>query len=195
MRRNAREHGSKYKCDICGVETTAQESFITAHVIAHTYAEEMVEKAYSSDANKFPDSPTRTCNGLFLCRDCDFFFESHDINIKGDGTISCNSKVLNDPRFKLGTAKNSKHKYVELNGTKVKWASKIDANDLYPTSAMLKWRLTLPIATNRRRLIDIFGIDPDDDEGPAQPSPAALLGKRKRQAEAPLPKKKGGKGR
>ena len=127
-------------------------------MIADSYASLLREKHHESAANwaLFPDSFFRSCNGLFCCRPRDKFFEEHEINIDPDFTIRCSDQVLKNPEFKVGKV----HKYAKLQGTKVAWANKPN----YPTSAMLKWRLDLPVAVSSRTLIEVYGIDPADDE-------------------------------
>ena len=177
--RNLDDGKGKYHCDICGAETTTEDTYFTAYVIADAYAGLLTKKHYESAANKalFPDSLIQSCNGLLCCRPCGIFFEKHEISIDPDFTIRCSDKVLKNPEFKVGKV----HKYAKLQGTKVAWANKPN----YPTPAMLKWRLDLPEATSRRALMEEFGLDPDDcDVSP--PSPSSLLaGKVRKAPESP----------
>lgn len=185
------DHPNCYKCDICQRETNRPSDFINSHIIAHAHARTLKLARTGSTGNKrLPTSPSYVCNGLFLCRNCDKHFEDHIVTIAGDGAITVHDNKLRATRD-----------YKKLNGQKVAWASEIDTNVDWPTSATLEYRNTLaPVLGDHRKLE--FGVDDDDkstasetDDAEEMAASARNTRKRGRRGPSELPNGRGKKAR
>lgn len=137
-----------YKCDICQSETHRAGDYINSHIIAHAHAKRLSDSRKTN--KRLPTSPSYICNGLFLCRTCDKYFEEHVIIIAADGTISVQDQQIRNEK-----------PYKKLHNRKVSWASLIDIDVDWPTSGTLEFRNQLPSVTSRHSGRK-YGVDEDD---------------------------------